>query len=275
MDKLMNTFQDIFPKGFDYLAFFKMAAIFTLGSILFAAVGRIAFGKKSALCQSVSSAIGILFIYIVTVLIHTFGLDLNSLISPLPFFKFHISSAIGDAVEFFVPLDNYVLLCGELLNMVILAFLANLVNSWIPHGKKLFGWLLFRVISVAVAMILFAVFNWLMNYFLPEGLLTWAPVILLGLLVIMLLVGALKGVVGAVIASFNPLAGFLYTFFFATLIGKMLTRAMLTTLLLAGLICVLKYFGVAMIAIGSSVLVAYLPLLIILLIIWYIVGKLL
>lgn len=275
MDSILDKLQSFVPGNFDLKSILIMAAILSVGSLIFGFIGRFVFGKKSNLNQSVSSAIGILFIYIATVLIHSFGLDLKFLLSPLPFFTMHATEAAGEVVSLYLPLGDYVALCGELLNMVILAFLANLANSWIPQGKKLISWIFFRVLSVALAMVLFAVANTLLTQFLPEGLLTWAPVILLGLLVIMLLVGALKGLVGAVLVSVNPLIGFLYTFFFANIVGKMLSRAMLTTLLIGGLIYALNHFGIVFIAIGSGVLTLLIPLLIVLLIIWYVVGKLL
>lgn len=275
MDSILDKLQSFVPANFDLKSILIMAAILSVGSLIFGFIGRFVFGKKSNLNQSVSSAIGILCIYIATVLIHSFGLDLKFLLSPLPFFAMHTTEAAGEVISLYIPLSDYVSLCGEVLNMVILAFLANLANAWIPQGKNLFTWLLFRILSVALAMVLFAVANTLITQYLPEGLVTWAPVILLALLVIMLLVGALKGLVGAVLVTVNPLIGFLYTFFFANVVGKMLSRAMLTTLLIGGLIYAMNYFGIVFIAIGSSVLTLLIPLLILLLVIWYVVGKLL
>lgn len=271
MESLLNQIKSIMENEAQVTSFLTLALVMTIGSLIFGFIGRFAFGKKSVLNQSVSSAIGILFIYAVTVVIHSYGLNLGLLVSPLPFVTIHDEWLS----VFAISQANYVTICGELLNMIILAFLVNLANSWMPQGKKLLSWLFFRVVSVALGMVLFAIANYLLTRFLPEGLLTWAPVILLGLLVIMLLVGALKGLMGAVLASVNPLIGFLYTFFFANVIGKMLTRAMLTTLLLSALVYALNYLGVTAIAIGTAVLVAYIPLLLLLLVLWFIVGKLL
>lgn len=271
----MNSFTELLKNGLgasdEVASFLMLALVLTVGSLIFGFIGRMVFGKKSSLNQSVSSAIGILFIYAITVCIHSFGLDLQFLVSPLPFVTIS-----GEHLHIFnIASADYVTICGEVLNMIILAFLVNLVNSWLPQGKKLLGWLFFRVLSVAIGMFLYAIVNQVLAALLPEGLLIWAPVILLGLLVVMLLVGALKGLVGAVLASANPLIGFLYTFFFATLVGKMLSRAMLTTLLLGALVYALNSFGVASIAIGSAVLVGYLPMLVLLLVLWYLVGKIL
>ena len=271
MEELLNQIKSMVENEAQMQSFLTLALIMTIGSLVFGFIGRFAFGKKSVLNQGVSSAIGILFIYAVTVVIHSFGLDLKFLTSPLPFVTID-----GDWLHIFnfTPFD-YVIICGELLNMVILAFLVNLVNAWMPQGKKLFSWLFFRVLSVALGMVAFALANYLLVMFLPEGLLTWAPVILLALLVIMLLVGALKGLVGAALVTVNPLIGFLYTFFFANVIGKMLSRAMLTTLLMGAMVYALNHFGIFAIAIGASMLIAYIPILLLLLVLWYIVGKLL
>lgn len=271
MDSFVTLVQNALGSSSEVASFLLLAAVLTVSSLVFGFIGRFAFGKKSTLNQSVTSAIGILFIYALTVCIYSFGLDLNFLVSPLPFVTIS-----GENLHIFdLTTAGYVSICGEALNMIILAFLVNLVNSWLPQGKKLLGWLFFRVLSVAGGMAMFAIVNYFLAAFLPDGLLTWAPVILLGLLVVMLLVGALKGLVGAVLASVNPLIGFLYTFFFATLVGKMLSRAMLTTLLLGGLVYALNSFGIATLAIGSAVLVGYLPMLLLLLVLWYLVGKIL
>ena len=268
---MLNQIKSLVENEAQMKSFLTLALVLTIGSLVFGFIGRFAFGKKSVLNQSVSSAIGILFIYAVTVVIHSYGLNLKFLVSPLPFVTFqeellHIFN--------FTQWD-YVIICGQLLNMIILAFLVNLVNSWMPQGKKLLSWLFFRIVSVGLGMVAFAGANYLLTMFLPEGLLTWAPVILLGLLIIMLLVGALKGLVGAVLVSVNPLIGFLYTFFFANVVGKMLTRAMLTTVLISALVYALNYLGVTALAIGTAVLVAYIPMLLLLLVLWFVVGKLL
>lgn len=271
MDEIMELLQSLVPQNFNMETFLKAAIMLCIGSLVLGFLGRLVFGKKSVLNQSVSSTIGILFIYAVTIVIYSYGIDLKFLVSPLPFVTIS-----GDYLSLFSVVGaDYVAICGQLLNTIILAFLVNLVNSWMPKGKKLLGWLFFRCLSVVGAMLLYAVVNNLLTAFLPEGLLMWAPVILLGLLVLMLLVGALKLVVGAVLTAVNPLVAFLYTFFFANVVGKMLSKAMLTTLLISGLVYALNYIGVTGIFIGAAALAAYIPLLIVLLVLWYVIGYLL
>ncbi len=268
MNEIMQYLQSLMPVGFDLVKFLTAAGILVGTFLLLGGLGRLLFGRKSALNMSLSTAIGILFIHALTIAIHSYGLKLDFLVSPLPFIQIN-----GDYLNIFdIANADYVAICGQVLNMIILAFLTNLVNSWLPQGKKLFGWIFFRVLSVAVAMLLHALVNNLLTAFLPEGLLTWAPVILLWLLVILLAVGALKFLVGLLLSTVNPLIGFLYTFFFANAVGKQLTRSMLATLLLCIIVYVLNYVGISTVFIASAALAAYLPFLIILVILWYIIS---
>lgn len=271
MDSLVNLLQPILGSGVDVTSFLSLALVLTLGSLILGSIGRFAFGKKSTLNQSISTAIGIIFIYAVTVVIHSLGLNLKFLVSPLPFVQLN-----GEMLHIFdITHADYVTICGEVLNMVILAFLGNLVESWMPKVKNLFAWLFFRMLSIGLGMVLFSIANYVLNLYLPQGLITWAPVVLLGLLVLMLLLGALKGVVGAALMTIQPVIGLLYTFFFSTIIGKMLSRALLTTVLLSLLVYGLNYLGIFAVAIGVSTLTGYIPLMILALVLWYLVGRIL
>ena len=271
MDSVIQFIEGLLPDTLDAAVLIKSALLLFVGSLVLSFLGRVVFGKKSVLNQSVSSAIGILFIYAITVVVHSFGLNLKFLLSPLPFISIN-----ADYLSIFRFTDsNYIVICGQVLNMIILAFLANLANAWMPKGKNVFTWFFFRCLSIILAMVLHAIVNQLMNLWLPEGLLTWAPVILLGLLVVMLAVGALKFLVGALLTTVNPLIAFLYTFFFANVIGKQLSKAMLTTLILCAIVYGLNYIGCVSIYIGTAALAAYIPFLVILLVVWYITGKIL
>jgi len=271
MDELMNFLESLVPENFSLDTFLKAALLLCVSALVLGFIGRLIFGKKSVLNQSVSSAIGILFIYAVTIVIYSNGINLKLLMSPLPF----ITLSDDHLYLYSFLSSDYVTASGQLLNMIVLSFLVNLVNSWLPKGKKLFTWLFFRCLSVVMAMLMHTLVNVVLNAFLPEGLLTWAPVILLGLLLLMLATGALKFVVGALIGSVNPVIGLLYTFFFSTVIGKQLSKAMLTTALIFGMVAGLNYIGVTAIYIGSAALVAYIPLILVLLVLWYVIGHLL
>ena len=96
----------------------------------------------------------------------------------------------------------------------------------------------------------------------------------MALLVVMMAVGSLKFLVGILLTAVSPLIAVLYTFFFASVVGKALSKAVLTTAILAGVVYLLNYLGIFAVFIGAAVLVAYIPLLVVLLILWWIAGRL-
>lgn len=266
MEAIMEFFGSI---GIDFDTFWKSALILLIGTFLLSIFGRFIFGKRSALNNAASSAIGIIFIYALTVVLRGAGLQFSQLIAPLPFVT--ISGDKLYLFDFFSA--HYTTLCSEVLSMIILSFLVNLADGWLPRGKNIFSWLFFRCLTVVIGYLLHLVVIGLFATYLPEGIVTYAPVILLALLVLLLLTGALKILVGALLTTVNPIIGGLYTFFFATVIGKQISKATLTTVILAGLIIALKYAGVTVISIASAALIAYVPILILLIILWYIVCK--
>lgn len=255
--------------GLDPTSFFTAALILLAGTFLVSVFGRFIFGKRSALNGAVSSVIGILFIYGVTVVLKSSGAQLDHLVAPLPFVQIRGSEM---TIFSFFGVD-YTVICGELLSAVILSFLVNLADGWLPKGKSIFGWLFFRSLTVVIAYLLHLVVVGLFTTYLPEGIVTYAPTILLGLLVILLLTGALKILVGALLATVNPIISGLYTFFFATVIGKQVSKAMLTTLLLSLLVLALNYTGITTISIAMTALTAYIPFVLALVILWYVVYK--
>lgn len=257
--------------NFDSGMFWKALIVLAAGTILLGAVGRFAFGKRSALNHSVSSAISILFVYAATVVLYSLGARYQAFIAPLPFVSF--TGTQMTLFSFFA--SDYTVICTQVLSMIILAFLANLIDGILPRGKSLFGWFFFRCLTVVMAMAGHLAVDWIFTTYLPQGLVTYAPTIVLGLLLLLLAVGALKLVVGAALATVNPLIGAFYTFFFATVVGKALSKAILTAGILSAIILALNYIGVVTVSIASAALIAYIPALVLLMVVWYVVGALL
>ncbi len=271
MQPILDFFASLVPAGFDAAAFLKGTVLLLVCTLTVALLARLIFGKKSVLSRAISSAISILFIYAVSIVIISFGVDLKFILSPLPFVEIN-----GDYLTLLIyPTSDYPQICNQLLAMIILSFLTNLADGWLPKGKHLLSWLFFRCLSVIIAMFLHLVVNAILSAFLPEGLLTWAPVVLLGLLALMLLLGVLKLLVGALLSTVHPLLGFFYSFFFANAVGKQISKAILTTALLAGMVYLLHAMGCSAIYIASSALAAYAPFLILLLTLWFLVGRIL
>ncbi len=268
MESIMEYFQTL---DLDFLSLIQTGGILLLGVLAISLLSRFIFGKKSVLSSAVSSAIGILFIYAVTIILESTGVQLRFLIAPLP-----LASLEGtNLVLFSFKNAVYTEVCSQLLSMVILSFLVNLADSWLPTGKKVLGWIFFRCLTVAIGYALHLIVIWVFTSYLPEGIVIYAPTILLAILVLMLLTGALKLLVGAALTTVNPLIAAFYTFFFANFVGKQITRAILTTALLSGFVILLNYLGCGVICIAATAMIAYIPFILLLVVLWYIVTSLL
>lgn len=272
MNSFFSGILSMLPDDINWTESIKLFALFLGGSLIFGCLFRIILGKRSGVNHAVSSAMGILTIYAVTIVIYTFNPAGSArFLTPLPFIT--ISGDTLCISGFFGR--GFAAICRDVLGLLILSFLVNLLDSYIPKGKKLIGWYLYRFLTVIMAMVLHYVLHWLTTSFIPAALNAYAPIILLGILVLLLVLGASKVVLGVILVAVNPVIGAIYTFFFANVFGKQITKAVLTTVVLSMLVFLLEYMDMTVIGIAAAMLAAYIPLILILLILWYILGHVL
>ena len=260
------------PRNLSFMAVAEFMLYFIAASLILGILGRIVLGKRSSLNHSLSSVMGILFIYAATIMIYTFKhWNLEILLSPLPFVTFS-----GDYL-ILLPISDvqFSALCTELLSLVILAFLVNLLDTFLPKGNNIISWYLMRFITIACSMMLHLLVCWAFETYLPEVLVKYAPTLLLGILLFMLFSGALNLILGLVIATANPFMGAMYTFFFSTVIGKQVSKAVFSSAIVTGVFWLMDYFGYTIIAISAAALLTYIPLALILLLLWYLIGHVL
>lgn len=266
MESIVSYFSDI---GIDLWILLRLSSIILIGALLFHLIFRFIFRKQTLLGSAASSSIAIIFIYVVTVLIMTVATQLRSLVSPLPFV-----SITEESFSFFTfHGESYMVIASQLLSMIILSMLVNLIDDWLPRGKHLLNWLFFRTLTVAIGFAAHYFITLLFNSYCPEFIITYAPTALLTILVLMLLTGALRLIVGLVLTTVNPIIAALYTFFFANIIGKQITKAVLTTAVLSGVIILMEKLGIASLSLQSGALVAYIPFLLLLILVWYVVSR--
>lgn len=260
------------PTEIDLLTSAQFILFFTAASLVFGILGRIVLGKRSSLNRSFSSSIGILFIYVLTVVIYTFKpWKLDGLLSPLPFVNFS-----GDYLIIF-PIANarFPALCSELLSLILLAFLVNLTDTVLPQGKYMLSWYLMRFTSVVLSMLLHFFVRQLLHQYLPNALVAYAPTVLLVLLAFMMLSGIFSLILGLVISVANPFLGAMYAFFFSSVVGKQLSKAVFSSMILCVVVFLLEFFGYTVLSITAAALMAYIPLIIVLLVLWYLIGHVL
>lgn len=272
LSRSLRQVSSYIPAQVDLTSIAMFLLYFTVGVMVLGCIGRVVLGKRSSLNGSLSSAVGILFIYVATVVVYTFKpWNLQNFLSPLPLVTF-----TGDYLIIF-PLFSakFPAVCAELLSLIILAFLVNLMDTLLPQGKHVITWYALRLMTVVLAMLLHLVVSWATQIFLPGVLVAYAPMILLCILIFLMLSGLVNLVVGLVIATANPFLGAMYTFFFSNLVGKQVSKAVFSSLILCGVLYLLETFHYTVLCISASALTAYIPMVIVLLALWYLIGHVL
>lgn len=269
--ELMDAVSNI-PMDIDFTTVAKFLLFYVAGSLILSCLGRVILGKHSSLNHSLSSAMAILFIYAVTIVVYTCKpWNLEALLSPLPFVTFFNEYMVVMPVVGIRP----TVLSRELLSLILLAFLVNLTDISLPRGKSILGWCIWRTISVILSMGLHLLMHWAFDTFLPNVLVTYAPIILLLLLVFMMFLGFLNAILGLVLTITNPLIGAAYTFFFSNIVGKQFTKAFFTAGVLSIIVYLIGAFDYNFVNISLMSLTAYVPLAVVSLILWYLIGCLL
>lgn len=272
LDNLLSDLSAAIPAEIDFLTMLKFVCIFAVGVLVISCVGRVVMGKRSSLNHAVSSAMGILFVYILTIVIYAYDHEfLRTLLSPLPFVSFHGENLYLHAFSGV----SFPEICSQILSMVILAFLVNLLDTFVPKGKRIVTWYLLRFLTVVLSILLHYGVCWVFTTFMPGVLVAYAPTILLGILAVMLILGVLNLILGLVLTVVNPIFGAIYAFFFSNIIGKQLTKAVCSTILLCLLFGALEHWGYTVVCISTTYLGTYIPLVATMLVLWYLVGHIL
>ena len=124
-------------------------------------------------------------------------------------------------------------------------------------------------------MVLHFAVTWAFRTYLPEVLVTYAPTVLLFILLFMMFSGVINLIFSLLIIMTNPFMGAMYTFFFSNIVGKQMTKAVFSSIIICLVVYVLEAFGYTVISITAAALLAYIPLALVMLLLWFLMGRVL
>lgn len=268
LTSILPAFGDL-TAGTDWVSVLQTMLIAAVVIFGIGAIFRSIFGKGSSLTRAVSATLSILMVYLAAILIFVFVPALRSDVNQLPFlsvtqeklFLWDISSLPSD------------LLYASLVKMAILALLVNILETFLPQGKKFFTWYLWRSFTALSALTLYVVICHLIQTFVPAVFGEWAGYVLIGAWAVILATGILKILLSVVLTIVNPIIGALYTFFFSNAIGKQFSKSILTTVLMTLLVIGLNNSGLTQFAFSQFSATSYGPACVIVVIMLYLFGK--
>lgn len=272
MDISLSALSSLLPDWLNLPTALEFILIVAVGFAVLGLMARLLLGSNSDLKHAVCSSIGILFVYALAIIIYTFDpVDLAKYLAPLPFVSFD-----GDCLHVFsfegAPFPT---VCAELLSVIVLGFIANLVDQIMPKGEKVFSWFLLRILTILIAFVLHILVSKALEASLSGVIIEYAPMILLCILLFMLFLGLLKGILALILATVHPIIGALSAFFFGNLIGIQLRKSVMTSAMISGVAYALVYYGFGTISISAAALLTYIPFILVLLALWYFINKVL
>lgn len=233
----------------------EAALIFAV--ILFAAgaVFRISLGKGSNWTRALCAAVIVLLVYLTEVLLQLFLPQIRTQLPHLPFvYVDQQRFLLGNLERLSEPA-----LFGGLVRLMILSFLVNLLDDFLPKGESFGNWCLWRGVLVVLALALYNFICPILEAAMPALFTVWAKPLILGCWIMILLSGAVKVLMGLILTVVNPLVGIVYAFFFSHKVGSQMSKAILTTLILTAVIAVLNHLEVLVFAFGSFSPAVYAP----------------
>lgn len=203
-----------------------------------AAIFRLFFGKHSTLCRSITASLDVGCVFLATVLIYIYDpFGFSHFLAPLPFLTFE-----SDSLFIMNLYDTGIApICSALLSAMILSLTVQGSRAILPHGNNFLSWCFWRCASAVLSIGVHFLVSWILNFFLPGVIASYASVILIVLLVGSLAIGLLNGLLTLLITFANPIFGILYAFFFSNRFGKSLSRAAVASALMAGLVLLMNY----------------------------------
>lgn len=270
MEQLYAFFLQLFPEGFDPCDMFTVYAFIGISILMIGGVGRIvAKGKGSAFSHALSSSVAVLIAYTVAGILYRLDPEvMTQIIDLLPM----VALEDGNIVLFDFVKAGLPRSCTEILHLLILVFALILLDDLIPDAKSVLSWFILQFTITAFATILYCFFVHVVQHYAPEMLDSYAPLILISVLAGMMLLAVLKVILGLLLTAINPLFGAVYTFFFASKFGKVISKSVLSTLLLCIFVVFVQSLGYAGFTIIGGTLLPFLAFLMMLMVLWYLLG---
>jgi hypothetical protein len=246
---------------------------FCMAILVFSIIRKLFFAKRINLQHSVVSALGILMMYAACIMIYIFDpIGLKRYLVPLPFIT--MGEEQMNIFSFGQALDSEIFI--QLLSMLLLAFLVNQIYHFEPKEVKFLGWLIFRLCSTGIAIAVHIGVCWGLRKLhlekLPEFVLNYGPIMLIGFILLTFLIGCIKKTLSFFMKKQNPAFEGMNTFYFTNKFGLQISRGLGTTAILTVLVRGLELLDYHQLPINKDALQEYFPLFGLFFLLWTIIG---
>ena len=242
--------------------------------MILALLVRLIHKKASQYNHALSSAMALMFMYLLMVLLHKWVPQIvDPVLDKLPLVDVNFDS--GTITLFQFSDARFTQSCLELLYLLILSFCLIGLDDIIPDAKNVGTWMILQFIIACIAMAIYCFVLNCINTFIPEVLTSYAPMILICILLFLVFLGILKVVLGLILMAVNPLLGAVGAFFSSNKMGMALGKSVMCSFVLLAATALMKYKGLTVIFMADLTLLVCLLPLVVLAILWVVIGHIL
>ena len=274
LDLIAEYILSLFPAGFNPTDMVH-SLLYIIAIAVVVAVGiRMIHKKASQYNHALSSAMALMFMYLLLIQLHKLVPEIvDPLLDKLPLVDMNLES--GKVTLYQFSMKDFSGTCTEFLNLYILSFCLIGLDDLIPDAKNTPSWIILQFIIVCLAMAIYTFLLRCINHFMPDLISSFAPMILVSILLFMVFLGLLKVILTMMLVAVNPLLGAISAFFSSNKLGLALGKAVMCSLVLVA-VCLFMYqkeFMVFALA-DLTLLVCFLPMAV-LAMLWVVIGHLL
>lgn len=271
LECISNCILSLFPEGFDpnqmFWSVISLIGVVSLAGIVI----KFFFRTATAYLHALSSAMAILFFYLVNILLYPMLPDIfGKVLEILPLIDVTEEGVTLHTIQ--VGLRYLPELSREFLPILIFSGILIVLDDLIPDAKNTPSWILLQFAIVCATCIFYSVFEKMLGI-LPLGFMDqYAPVILFCVLFTFVAMGILKIIFTLMLVSVSPLLGAVGAWFSTSPMGKILGKAVLCAVLVCAVFIYLTGIGMGTILFAEVSALIYVLYMVILLGLWVFTG---
>lgn len=269
LERISKFILSLFPDGFNPVDMLTSLGFIIAIVFIAAVLIRIIHKKASKYNHALASAMAILFTYLSLIVLHDIVPSITGpALKMLPLIEFN-----GKTISLFTfSMEHFADGCTEFLYVFILSFILIGLDDMIPDARNALSWIILQFVIASIALVAYYIVLKCIDTFAPNILDSYAPMILVCILLFMIFLGLLKVLFSLMLVAVSPLLGAVSTFFSTTNLGQALGKAVMCSLVLVVVCAYLQNLGLTSVAIGDlNFLVCALPMAV-LLGLWFVVG---
>ena len=264
----------LFPEGFNPMDMLKALVYIIAIVFVITALIRMVHKKASQYNHALSSAMALMFMYLLLVQLRRFMPEVvDPLLDRLPLID--LNQEAGTIQLYHFTMKDFAGSCREFLYLFILSFCLIGLDDIIPDAKNTPSWMILQFIIVCIAMAIYSFILKSISHFAPDILDSFAPMILVCILLFMVFLGLLKVILTLMLVAVNPLLGAISAFFSSNKVGLALGKSVMCSLVLTAVAIFMTHQNFALFNLADlTLLVCILPMAVGLLL-WVVIGHIL